>query len=317
MKYDSPLLLAPIGVQGIVHPEAELATARAAANAGVPMILSTASTRSIEEVAEANENGQRWYQLYWPKDPEVTRSLLSRAKQAGYTALVVTLDTLTIGWRPHDLDTSYLPFGHGTGCAVGASDPVFMKKMGLEVWPRGKHVEFPYEPSKLDERYMDGDEEIKLRVKIGAGWLAEVNSGTYKTWDDLKLLRELWDGPIVLKGIQTVAVCMSFLSSFACSLSLIKHRMRRLRSTGSMGLLSRTTVCWLRSRYCLIADKIHRWSSSRRRRRLSRRSCENMFFKESLRGARLWQIHGAFRLRHPHRKRYHEGDRSRRAGGLP
>ena len=65
VKYSSPLFIAPVGVQGLWHADAELATARAAKNLGVPFIMSTASSRSIEEVAQANDAGQRWYQLYW------------------------------------------------------------------------------------------------------------------------------------------------------------------------------------------------------------------------------------------------------------
>lgn len=68
--YKSPILVAPVGVQNIMHSDAEEATARACKNVGVPMILSTAATRTIEEVAEANGDGNRWYQLYWPKPQE-------------------------------------------------------------------------------------------------------------------------------------------------------------------------------------------------------------------------------------------------------
>jgi lactate 2-monooxygenase len=108
-RYRSPLLVAPIGVQEIVHPDAEEATARACAAVKVPMILSTAATRSIEQVAAANGDGDRWYQLYWPKPQaeDFTASLLSRAKANGFKVLVVTLDTFMIGWRPSDLDESY------------------------------------------------------------------------------------------------------------------------------------------------------------------------------------------------------------------
>jgi lactate 2-monooxygenase len=104
-RYPSPLLVAPIGVQEIVHPDAEEATAMACASAKVPMILSTAATRSIEQVAKANGDGDRWYQLYWPKPQaeEFTASLLGRAKENGFKVLVVTLDTFMIGWRPSDL----------------------------------------------------------------------------------------------------------------------------------------------------------------------------------------------------------------------
>jgi len=203
-KYAAPLFLAPIGVQGIVHEEAELGSARAALDVGVPMIMSTASSRTIEEVGQANGNGSRWYQLYWPKSPEVTKSILTRAAQSGFTTLVVTLDTITIGWRPHDLDKTYLPFNQGVGIAVGAHDPVFMKMMGEEPWPLGKHVEYPYLPETLRERAKNGDKEVLTRMRLGTEWLKEVNSGTYRTWDDLKLLREHWKGPIVLKGIQTL-----------------------------------------------------------------------------------------------------------------
>ena len=199
-------MTAPVGVQGIIHPDAELATARATSRVGVPMVMSTASTRSIEDVAEANGNGQRWYQIYWPKDPEVTKSLLSRAEKNGYSTLVVTLDTVSIGWRPHDLDKAYLPFFHGTGIAVGTADPVFMRKHGQEAYPPGpsKHVEFPYDMDTMDRRVQAGDPEALKKLKLGAAWIGEVNSGLYRTWDDLKFLREHWKGPIVLKGIQSV-----------------------------------------------------------------------------------------------------------------
>lgn len=128
-RYASPLIVAPIGVQEILHHDGEEATARACASAKVPMILSTAATRSIEQVAKANGDGDRWYQLYWPKPQaeDFTVSLLSRAKANGYKVLVVTLDTFMIGWRPNDLDESYLPFIWGQGCQVAFSDPVFQR----------------------------------------------------------------------------------------------------------------------------------------------------------------------------------------------
>jgi isopentenyl diphosphate isomerase/L-lactate dehydrogenase-like FMN-dependent dehydrogenase len=89
-RYRSPLLVAPIGVQGIAHADGEEATARACASVHVPMILSTAASRSIEQVAKANGDGDRWYQLYWPKPQaeELTASLLGRAKANGYKVIV-------------------------------------------------------------------------------------------------------------------------------------------------------------------------------------------------------------------------------------
>ena len=120
-----PVLLAPVGVLGIAHPDAESAVARAAAAAGVPMVLSTAATTAMEDVAAANGNGQRWFQLYWPKDRAVAASFLGRAQAAGYSVLVVTLDTRILAWRPRDLDNGYLPFLQGVGIQNYLSDPAF------------------------------------------------------------------------------------------------------------------------------------------------------------------------------------------------
>jgi lactate 2-monooxygenase len=174
----SPFLLGPVGVLGIVHQEAEGAVARAAAAEGIPMVMSTASTTPIEDVAAANGSGQRWYQLYWPKDRTVAASMLDRAQTNGFTVLVVTLDTRMLAWRPRDLDNGYLPFIRGIGTQVYLSDPAF--QAGLE-----RSVE---------------DDPIAAFVHY-AGMFGD----TSLTWSDLPFLREHWNGPIVLKGIQSVA----------------------------------------------------------------------------------------------------------------
>ncbi|KAF8432694.1 FMN-dependent dehydrogenase [Boletus edulis BED1] len=206
VKYPAPIFLAPVGVQGILHADGELASARAAGNVGVPYIMSTASTRSIEDVAAANgPNSHRWYQLYWPRTSEIVLSLLKRVKASGFTALVITLDTMILGWRPHDLETAYLPFAYGVGIQVGTSDPVFMKRFGLE--PRqGESPAFPFEPTKIREAAFEkGDEHMAREMLLGKEWLGEVNSGVFRTWEDVKFIRDNWDSPIVLKGIQRVS----------------------------------------------------------------------------------------------------------------
>jgi lactate 2-monooxygenase len=210
--YKSPIFAAPIGVQGIAHNDAEEATARACASIQVPMILSTAATRSIEEVAKANGAGDRWFQLYWPvpKAEEFTASLLNRAKSNGFKVLVVTLDTFMIGWRPRDLDESYLPFAYGQGCQNGFSDPAFQRmyerlqaedtrsateKMG-EVWSILKR------PGSLT-----GAVKVlsnAAAMKKAQLFMSLTASGAYRDWNDLSSLRKHWDGPIVLKGIQTL-----------------------------------------------------------------------------------------------------------------
>lgn len=170
----APLALAPVGILSIMHPDAEPAAARAAAAQGVPYILSSASSTPMEEVAEAMGDGERWFQLYWAKDREVTRSFLTRARAAGYTALFVTLDTPLLGWRPRDLDQAYLPFLHGVGTANYFSDPAFQAGLAKPV-----------------------HEDPNAAVTHFVGMFAD----PAKTWPDLAFLRENWDGPIVLKGI--------------------------------------------------------------------------------------------------------------------
>ena len=168
-----PFMLAPVGVLAIAHKEAELAVARAAAAQRVPMILSTAASTAMEEVAAANGDSQRWYQLYWPKDRAVAASLLGRAQAAGYSVLVVTLDTRILAWRPRDLANGYLPFLRSIGIQNYVSDPAFQASLaGLA----------------------GGADAAVLR------W-TQIFGDTSLTWDDLPFLRQHWNGPIVLKGI--------------------------------------------------------------------------------------------------------------------
>ncbi|MFJ1669672.1 MULTISPECIES: lactate 2-monooxygenase [Streptomyces] len=170
----APLALAPVGVLSIVHPEAEVAAARAAAAQGVPYILSSASSTPLEQVAEVLGDAERWFQLYWAKDREVTRSFLDRARASGYSVLVVTLDTPLLGWRPRDLERAYLPFLHGVGTANYFSDPAFRAGLAKPV-----------------------HEDPNAAVLHFAGMFGD----PAKTWPDLAFLREHWDGPIVLKGV--------------------------------------------------------------------------------------------------------------------
>jgi lactate 2-monooxygenase len=173
----APLMLAPIGVQKIVHEEGELATARAAAALGVPMIVSTASAFTLEEIAAASGDGPRWFQLYWPNDRDLLESFVSRAEGAGYGAIVVTVDTFIPGWKPRDLQQAWLPFLQGIGNANYMQDPVF--RAGLEKAP---------------------EEDLGAATGRYLGVLAN----PALTWDDLALLRELTSLPILVKGIQHV-----------------------------------------------------------------------------------------------------------------
>jgi lactate 2-monooxygenase len=170
----APVMLAPIGVQTLVHPEGERASAAAAGAHRVPIVVSTASATPLEEIAEANGDSPRWYQLYWPGDDELTTSLVRRAEEAGYGALVVTVDNFIPGWKPRDLQHAYLPFLEGIGIAQFTSDPVF--RAALEKTP---------------------EEDIGAAV----GHYIGVFVNPDQTWERLAFLRETTSLPILLKGI--------------------------------------------------------------------------------------------------------------------
>ncbi len=129
-RLPAPIMLAPIGVQGIFHPDGEIPAARAAAALGLPFIVSSASSRTIEEVAVAMNQASRWFQLYWPPSDELASSFLKRAEQAGYRVVVVTVDTVMLAWRERDIQNAYLPFLYGEGLANYISDPVFCAAVG-------------------------------------------------------------------------------------------------------------------------------------------------------------------------------------------
>jgi lactate 2-monooxygenase len=170
----APIALAPVGVQSIVHPDAEIAVARAAASLRLPMSLSTVSSYRLEEVAAAGGDSPRWFQLYWPKDRDVGASFLARAKAAGFSALLLTLDTFILAWRPRDLMHAYLPFLQRLGLANYESDPAFLA--GLAKTP---------------------DEDPTASIMHWQSMFGDPSN----TWADLAWVREHWDGPLCLKGV--------------------------------------------------------------------------------------------------------------------
>ncbi|MES1929089.1 isopentenyl-diphosphate delta-isomerase II 2 [Salinisphaera dokdonensis CL-ES53] len=170
----TPIMLAPLGVQEILHDDAELATARAAAELDVPMILSTVSSNPMEDVKRELGETAGWYQLYWPNDDALATSLVQRAEKAGYEAIVITLDTKMLAWRERDLDGAYLPFLEGKGLANYTSDPVFCA--GLEKPPA---------------------DDVQATVRH---W-SQVYASPERSWPDLAKLREATNLPLILKGV--------------------------------------------------------------------------------------------------------------------
>jgi isopentenyl diphosphate isomerase/L-lactate dehydrogenase-like FMN-dependent dehydrogenase len=143
-RIPAPFLLAPIGVQGIMHADGERAPARAAAATGIPFTLSTVSSVTMEEIASIMGDSPRWFQLYPARDRDVATSMVSRAERSGYSAIVVTLDTPVLGWREQDLRLGYLPFLEGKGIANYLSDPVFRASLAKtpEEDPRAAIMQF-------------------------------------------------------------------------------------------------------------------------------------------------------------------------------
>ena len=119
----TPFLLAPIGVLELARPRGDLLVARAAAAEGVPLIFSSQASVSMEECAAAMGAGPRWFQLYWGASDDLAASFVRRAEACGCDAIVLTLDTTMLGWRPRDLDLAYLPFLHGKGIAQYTQRP--------------------------------------------------------------------------------------------------------------------------------------------------------------------------------------------------
>ena len=162
-----PLAIAPMAAHGLAHPDAELATARAAAAAGIPFILSTMSTRSIEEVASAAPDATRWFQLYTQADPSRTRDLVRRAEAAGYGAIVLTVDLPRLGYRERDRRSGFDLVGpHGNFAdSIGATHAA------------GIHA--------------DGFAQLEEQILTGL------------SWDDLATIRSWSSLPLVLKGVMT------------------------------------------------------------------------------------------------------------------
>ncbi|KAM3071856.1 hypothetical protein ACMFMG_009713 [Clarireedia jacksonii] len=187
-KVSAPIGFAPIGINKIYHPQGELPVAKVAKELNLPYCLSTAGSTSIEEVGEANGAGPRFFQLYSPHDDELTLSLLQRAHDSGFTACIWTLDTWQLAWRHRDTaNSNYAPY-HGLQYAeLGASDPVFQKRL---------------KQAGIDPK--------KDPNKAGAMWIDNVWHGRAYSWEKLPWLMEQWKRisggkPFCLKGIQHVA----------------------------------------------------------------------------------------------------------------
>jgi lactate 2-monooxygenase len=208
-RLPAPLLLAPIGVLEMAHPEADLAVGRAGARAGLPVVLSNQASIPMEAVADAMGDAPRWFQLYASSVDELSDSFVRRAEAAGCEAIVLTIDTTQLGWRCRDLDLGYLPFAHGLGIAQYTSDPVFARLVDERlarpsISPRPNPTLGAVRTLLDISRSHPGGFWANLRSprpRAAVETFLDVFSRPGLSWPDLARLRALTRLPLLVKGV--------------------------------------------------------------------------------------------------------------------
>lgn len=212
----APIAFAPVGAGQLVRRDSDLFNARAAAKLGVPYIISNQGCSTMEEISAAMEEvspgAPRWFQLYWSTDDGLVDSLISRAEKCGAAALVVTLDTTLLGWRPMDLNIGSLPFSRAEGIAQYTSDPRFneivLERVRLQK-DSGERAQTRVTLSALKTlasmaREVPGGffkNLAKPTTRAAVETFLEIYSRPSLTWENIAELRGKTRLPIVLKGI--------------------------------------------------------------------------------------------------------------------
>lgn len=210
-----PLFLAPTGFGRIANSQGELAVARAAERAGIPYGLSTMATRSIEEVAAVCDSA-KWFQVYTWKDRKLVEDMVARAKDAGYVGLYLTVDTAVLGRRERDVRRGYtLPPKIGLDTIL---DGIIHPSWTLD-FLRNDPITFANVVGMHD---VDGSSAVSLAEHMQAQFDSSLS------WDDVTWLASIWDGPIILKGIQTVADAKLAVESGVAGIALSNHGGRQL-----------------------------------------------------------------------------------------
>lgn len=203
-RHKAPVLLAPIGVLEMVHPEADLAVARAAAAEGVTYVFSNQASVKLEDCAAAMGDAPRWFQLYWSSNDDFVRSVVGRAEASGCEAIAVTLDTTMLGWRPRDLDQASLPFLQGQGIAQYLSDPVFRASIPATPPQSGFKPKGIGVIGALVNLVRKGRQfDLSLtQMRSAAAHFTATYSRPDLNWGDLARLRDMTTLPILLKGVR-------------------------------------------------------------------------------------------------------------------
>jgi lactate 2-monooxygenase len=207
---DWPILLAPVGAGQVIDPDCDLKVARAAAEVGVPYVYTNQGGTPMEQLAEAMGTANRWVQLYWSVDEPLVDSLIGRAEAIDAGALVVTLDTTILGWRPQDLNLASLPFAQGLGIGQYTSDPRFLELVAERV----KRADGAKEKTEVTlaaikslisitrsypGRFLDNLRSPMPRAAVET--FLDIYSNPGLSWDHLATLRDRTRLPVVLKGI--------------------------------------------------------------------------------------------------------------------
>ncbi len=205
-RYDTPMMFAPIGVLSLAHKKADLELATAAKKLNIPMVFSNQASVPMEACAQALGEAPHWFQLYFSKSNELVESLVSRAEKCGSKAIVLTLDTTQLGWRPRDLNNAYLPFLEGKGIAQYTSDPVFRSLSAQTDQGEAKN--------KINFHTLRQWHRV-VRNYPGAYWknifskkpvqsvrtFIKIYSRPTLNWADIQWLRSITNLPLLLKGI--------------------------------------------------------------------------------------------------------------------
>jgi len=210
MRLPAPLLVAPIGAAGLVRRGADEMVGAAASAVGLPYILSSQGSSPMEATARAMGDGSRWYQLYWSTDEALVDSFIGRAEAMGASALVVTLDTTMLGWRPQDLNRGSLPFARGIGIAQYTSDARFRELVrervdaGPAPGPRPRPTPGAVRTLASMARELPGgfvDNVRSPHTRAAVETFLAIYSKPSLSWDDLATLRSRTRLPVLLKGV--------------------------------------------------------------------------------------------------------------------
>ncbi|MBO0610140.1 alpha-hydroxy-acid oxidizing protein [Myceligenerans salitolerans] len=234
----APLLYAPIGALelAVQHKRgtagtprgAEPELARAATRTGVPVIISSQASTPMEDTAALLGDTPRWYQLYWPRSAELTRSLVRRAEDIGAEAIVLTTDTSTLGWRTRDLDLGSLPFVRGEGLAQYLSDPEFQQLAATRATQPAPPAPAPAPRPTLRALATLASLRRHHATRAHVDTFLDTFSDPTLTWPDLARLRDLTDLPILVKGVQTPEDATAALDHGAAGIIVSNHGGRQI-----------------------------------------------------------------------------------------